>query len=458
MYIARPTRAARTLARRIAMTSPLLVSAAIAACSDDTNQPSSPSSPSVLEYAGPGIPFPPNRRTLDDEYSDIAASVPGFGGLFKDPNSEQFIAYLSDSTRAPAARGALATFFAGKGLPSNTSVTFIRGRFDYRDLATWRKQIDRFDWSIVTSSDVDEANNRVVITVRDAGAQRRLTSGFSTLGIPAEAVVVEVMGETVRQATLQQTIRPMVGGVQVKAVPSADGIGECTLGFVARREFPGVGIEVNGERFITTAGHCSGTLGFNGGNVIGQPRQINRVGYLFSNPDKFGSSFDSSCPVTTPDCRRSDIALYKLDNNIDTLSTFGSYALLSGSTVIGSAAYNGKQQGFAPGQTIRMIGRSSNLKAGTVINTCINLPSAGDTLLCQFTGSYTCQGGDSGAPVWRYNAGGTWILGSHWGRRTNGECVFSNWMDAVNELAYDIQTKTGIIWFPTFTSGPANFF
>ena len=72
------------------------------------------------------------------------------------------------------------------------------------------------------------------------------------------------------------------------------------------------------------------------------------------------------------------------------------------------------------GMDVFLVGRTSGLTAGEVDGTCVHYQDPDDSsriLVCQDTGTYESDSGDSGAPVFSIQ-GGTSVLmaGIHWAR------------------------------------------
>lgn len=416
--------------------------------------------------------------TLDEQFIALAEQVPGFGGLYNDPETGRVVVHLTDLAQAATARDVVSAFLMGVSpvplagtsfappavLTARTrkpEITFVKGEYDFRDLMTWRRQIEGAFEDLMTRSDVDEVKNRVALGVFDEAARSTVAGGLQSLGIPPEAILLEVVPPAIDDS-LQGYARPVRGGLQVKALPWAPGSGECSLGYVALREYPGQVYDFSGPRYVITAAHCTSAFGVNNGDVIGQPTQADRIGVEYSDPPLTSNSTDSACPSSANECRRSDAALFLLDDNSSSTSTFNGVATASGLTLTGTAYYAGKQQGFAANQRVAKIGRTTGQTSGQITSTCSNIWFSSPYnrwMVCQMEATYSSQGGDSGAPVWYTDlSGNRWITGIHVGR-TGGtnRAIFSMWMDAYSEIANDVLARTGVQWMPALTTGPANF-
>jgi hypothetical protein len=401
--------------------------------------------------------------TLDEEYAALAAQVPGFGGMFEDPATGHLVVYLQDPGKSEIARLAVRDFLARVD-PARTAifprtdgrprqVTFRKGDYDFRDLARWRRLVDEQEGDVLTMSDIDEARNRVLVGVIDEKAGERIGGRLKDLGVPAAAVTVRVIPPVVTE-NLQGFARPVRGGLQIES-----GGGICSLGFVALREYPSQIYDFNGSRYVMTNSHCTSSFGVVLGDSIGQPTLANPIGVEISDPPFNNNASDSACPSASNICRRSDAALFVLDDNSSATSTFNGVATASGLTLTGTTFYAGKQQGFAPNQRVAKIGRTTGQTSGTVTNTCVNVSISGRVMVCQMYATYASSGGDSGSPVWYTDLNGNrWIMGIHWGRdNLQDRAIFSLWLDAYSEIANDVLARTGQQWMPALTTGPANF-
>lgn len=441
------------LTHRFAPPVAVLMTAGMIVGCDELHPPLAP-----LTEARPPLQFglQSMSATLDDDFVGLAEQVSGFGGLFLHPQTGAVIVYLQDLGRIPEARLAI-TRYLGQNGARNVELFFKQADFDFGALATWRRRIDAAELPFLTMSDVDEAQNRILVGVNHPAAVTLLTEMLDAWGIPPAALVIRVLQPV--SLDLQAMRRPMVGGVQVKALPRPPGEGECTLGFVAVREYPGGYYDFGGPRYIMTNSHCTTTFGTDNNDIIGQPDLNQAVGVEYSDPPLVSNAQDPACPSSFNVCRRSDAALFELIDNSNSFSTFEGVATATGLTYTGRVLYDGKQQGFAANLPVRKIGRSSGETSGHITNTCVTVPIQGRQMVCQMYATYWSRPGDSGSPVWFRDVNGKrWIVGIHWGRnRDLNVAVFSMWMDAVSEIGNDILAQSGQQWWPALTIGPANF-
>ena len=171
-------------------------------------------------------------RSVDEVFSDIEAAVPGFGGLFKDEQG-QLTVYLSGAADITEVRAGIAA-----NLPEVnskvSSIRILRGDYSFSELVAWRARA-RSVHSIpgVSLTDVDEASNRVRIGIETEDARGEVEEALANLGIPPGAVKIDVTGGFSQVATVQDMIRPVVGGIQVTFDCDTQSCFVCTDGFLA---------------------------------------------------------------------------------------------------------------------------------------------------------------------------------------------------------------------------------
>jgi hypothetical protein len=124
----------------------------------------------------------------DDDYVEIARRVPGFAGWWLDGTTA--VVMLVDTTQHPAAVRALEA--AMRAAPVR-SIRVQQAAFDFIQLRDWKRRVPIDTVIHVTMVDANERQNRVVVGVADSiyldPARRRLLA----LGIPAEALILEVI-------------------------------------------------------------------------------------------------------------------------------------------------------------------------------------------------------------------------------------------------------------------------
>jgi hypothetical protein len=402
---------------------PLIAGAIVLAssCSDDSTQPTPPTD--QVDPAKVAL----QQGSPDDPVS-LARSVPGFGGFFVDEQGTPTV-YLKDAGQRGAAEKALTPWFSARGRGVAT-MRVRKADFDWAELDRWFTQASAEALSLpgVVFTDADEAGNRLRIGVEHAAAAGQVRSVLARLGIPAAAATVEVT-EPIRQlATLQGSVRPVVGGVQINFPGFL-----CSVGFNASR---------GGVRGFVTASHCTNTQGGVENTPYWQPLQSVNPTQIATESADPAYTTGGSCPSGRR-CRRSDASFARYINS--TQNTLGGIARTSSTnrrnlTIAGSwtITSDATSQNFTIGETVNKVGRTTGWSQGPVTGTCVNVNVSGSnvTQLCQTAVSATVGGGDSGSDVFTITSGTNVRLdGVLWGGSSNGkQFIFSPLANVTGEL------------------------
>ena len=107
-------------------------------------------------------------------------------------------------------------------------------------------------WTVagVSSLDADEVANKVTVGVEDEAAAKRVQAELAALGLPADALTVDVVPSFSEESDLDRYNRPLVGGLGINRWGGSTW--SCTYGFNALR------YGVSG--FLTNA-HCTSVQG-----------------------------------------------------------------------------------------------------------------------------------------------------------------------------------------------------
>lgn len=398
----------------------LLATSIASACTDPsgTDVPLTPTSavlsPPVVQ---PGI------WTLDDEFEQLALRAPGFGGLFVD-SLGRVTAYVKggnvDGVRQEVAH-ALERNLPTMGVPASAIRTLPAG-YDFLELRGWYRHLSPVvALPSVVQTDIDDRRNRIAIGVVPDGDTSQVRAVLRSGGIPDEVAVLETVPRTVFASTLQDVVRPTVGGLRIRAN------GLCTLSFNAHRVvWNGWGFDLDTSvRYFVTASHCTNVRGQVDGVTAGQPDAGHPIGVEIADPPFFTSSQNSQCPAGRL-CRYSDAALFEYNGS--TQMTFASIAKTGSGyrniTIVG--AYTLSTIDPCPwcilvGYTVlRKVGATTGTTTGTVWSTCVDLKQydqgidTGQTALCQVQVGFQSAGGDSGAPVLDSGSGSN-LIGIYWG-------------------------------------------
>jgi len=350
-------------------------------------------------------------RTIDDEFADLATTIPGFGGMYIDENGVLNVFVTNPPAAVPnePIEAILTKLGEGPRAQSLAASKLIRkGDYDYRQLRDWFVTLNAVGDHAITFRDIDEKVNRIVLGAADETQIARIQGLIAPLSIPSGAVKLVVKKAVTPTTSLQDYYRPIIGGFQI-GFPTGN---LCTLGFTAFLQY-WWGVDSSRAYFVTNS-HCTGsTPGPGGFGVVtgiqaGQPTLPSGgevMGTEVADPALFTNAEDPvNCPVGAH-CRWSDAALFhiepvpggfwhatvELPNPGITLAD--SYGIAEVSTdpfsspLVGTAVFK--------------VGRTTGWSWGSVDCTCFtaleNITNV--TLLCQSSAPYTSAGGDSGSPV-----------------------------------------------------------
>lgn len=380
------------------------------------------------DAALPGAPTGPRVSRLSaPSQSDVARTVPGFGGYYIDPQLGP-TAYLTTGSQRADVEHALSGFLAQRGL-TTANLTVLPGAFTYAQLETWYKMARPAVFTVpgFVLGDVDEGRNRIRIGVSDPGAVAAVRAAFTLLGVPSEAVIVEVRPSITTMATLRDRVRPLQGGLQINFFATDAGTPGpsflCTLGF---------NVDIDGVKSFITNSHCSNV---EGGTTLptdyyqslrsdGAPSFI---GTEADDPDWTLFVDNSECPAPFA-CRYSDAA--RVQYAPDAEVALGLIAEVPGvsslddttHTILGSYVIGYERLDPIQGEIVNKIGRTTGRTAGVTTGTCVDVLALGTThvRLCQATVSALVDGGDSGSPVFSYDGNIViTLLGILWGGSTD---------------------------------------
>jgi len=395
-----------------------------------------------------------HSRGIEDVFLKIEQTVPGFGGFFTDSDGNVNV-YVRDPVYRAAALAAVTAWLQLhtdrlQGIKP-AGVIARAGQFVFSELVAWQGQM--FDNAVEADEiglvDADESRNRVRILVKTNSGLARVAQLASRLGIPQNALVVEVAEVDVRMTTADvrtSTFRPMPGGVQIRRPLDQFNSEVCTQGFAVR---------VNGvERFLT-ASHCTGN--FTGGAINqswSNPTDPgNTFGYIVLNP----AWTTTGCGPGASYCRETDAALGAYfsgvngDFKVAETSSIGTGSG-SGNTTVGNywsvADWRGDYRQM--GDTVYKTGRTSGTTKGPVVSTCTFTtpdPVYHAAIYCAHIARMNDQPGDSGAPVYYLRV----PLAPDW-RYPEGLAFGSAFIDGQIHMLYNswdqLQTDLGVLLDP----------
>jgi hypothetical protein len=426
----------------------VFVAALLVASCDRNPVAGSASAPSPAGRSTSSLAVAHSTRTLDDEYAALADEVPGFGGLFYD-GSRRLTVYMKDPSTFEQSKARLSAFLIRQngGSPAASTKTAVdiagarvlAGTYDFRELLTlYRNRIlpRIVDMPGLSTTDIDETINRIVIGVTNRSLIGPAVARIASLDLPAGVVIVNEQTPARSDSYLKDSLRPVPGGAYI----TVNDVKDCTLGYNLVNL---IGDTIATARYLVTASHCSST------RSSVDYSQAKQFGAFFAtetgDPPYFFHSANPDCP-TGYSCRNSDASLFQYyDTTI--APNHGKVALpANGDSSFTSFATITSVQSPSVGYAVNMIGSWTGRTSGTVAHTCTNIYSITGypnvAMLCQARGTYVSTGGDSGAPVITLFGDNTaWATGVHWGSTVIGGVtygVFSPMYAVLDEFFYGV--------------------
>ena len=283
-------------------------------------------------------------------------------------------------------------------------------------------------------ADNDERIDKVVVGIEHMGAARAVEQAFERLGIAKADYEIEMTEPIHFAATLRDSFRPVIAGVQIHFTRYV-----CTIGFNAN---------FGTTRAFITNSHCTATQGGTEGTVYYQPSSSTSevIATEVADPAYVKGG---SCPKGKK-CRWSDASRA---NYSSTQSALGRIARTTGfnngSLTVDAAnptfSVTGEDDvttNFAVGTVVNKVGRTTGWTRGSVTRSCVDTGVSGSTVMlyCQtfvtgLDGAIAVGGGDSGSGVWSESGGGARIVGLLWGGNSSGtQFVFSPLASVKREL------------------------
>lgn len=365
------------------------------------------------------------RKTLDDYLASLEDSIPGFGGWYIGEAGELHI-FLVDTTTFGRARAFLAQHPMNRGRDA-TRMRVHRAEYPIGHLKRWRDEIKGAVFAVpgAHTLDLDEGRNRITVEVVDEAARVELLT--RALGWPVRSGALNVIVSPRPQvtATLNDYVRPLVGGTYIESSDGSILFGGCTLGLVVK-DTTGVHWPA-AKRYVLTNSHCTKTY-----FTVDSPAYTYQNSYLsgaigFEAADPASYTGGSSGCPTGFQCRYSDAALIELYDSTATVgyiarTTYSS--LTNGSLTIDTFPndkFSLKAAGWpidpwthiaGIGNPIEKVGRTTGWTAGTISATCTDIApspfpiSPPGFFFCQYKSTAYAHGGDSGSPVF-YATGNT---------------------------------------------------
>jgi len=340
-------------------------------------------------------------------FDAIANEVTSFAGAIIDPASEgrDMIVYVADPADSERAVASLRAHLPRqRRAPDRVAVRVVA--HSYRTLSDWRDSLFARSAASLFSLDLDEANNRIRLGVRDEHGLAAVAKNARELGVPDVALQVVLAPTGELRTTLQDSVRPVKGGLEFTWTSGT----ACSVG-------------INGEwsysssyRGFLTASHCSRsymkldistTSYYQDWHVTASKL----VGTEWDDPLYFTGGI---CP-TGDRCRYSDAMFVKYGTSstsgLGTISrtTSRSYAAAGSITISGQFTLAGDWPYSMLNEELQKMGRTSGWTYGWTTATCVDhmIPHLGKDywILCSDDGDIWSEGGDSGSPIFKWYGG-----------------------------------------------------
>ncbi len=344
--------------------------------------------------------------TLDEQLLEVAKQDPAFGGMFFEEDGrltmyveQGVLESTSGFERLAGMSLSLESTFQDNPLmeaAATQRVNVLPAQYSFIDLYGWSEAMKSSVLALpgVVSTDIAEDRNRLRIGIEEPHIADRVREHLDSLGVPAEAVLIDVSPRIRRLSTLRDKFRPLMGGIQVNFSYVA-----CTLGFVAVR------VGVTG---MVTNSHCTNVQGGGSGTSFHQPviwGSKNRIALETVDPKYFTGG---ACPAGMR-CRYSDSAFARISHpsgpSVSTArGTIARPRALNSATVTdGSFRITSETRVPMLNETLNKVGRTTGWSQGKVIATCVDTGVSGTDIvqLCQDWVDANVDSGDSGSPVFR---------------------------------------------------------
>lgn len=151
----------------------------------------------TFTVSGPDPALPvPVHQTIDEIYAQMARDNPGFAGLYVDQDRETLhilVKTSASSAQTAAVERAVRSHLARSGWQLD-KFTIDPAQYDFAELKAWH---ERMTLAVLATpglvfTDIDVVKNRLRIGVETAEGQELLEQRLAHLGIPREAVEIEI--------------------------------------------------------------------------------------------------------------------------------------------------------------------------------------------------------------------------------------------------------------------------
>jgi hypothetical protein len=315
-------------------------------------------------------------------------------------------------------------------------------------------------------ADIDEVQNRLHFGVATPGAQGGVLTVVARCKIPPQAVIVDVVPRVQMLSgglneTVQDSVRPLKGGIKITFNPLHAAGPPCTMGIIGRT---GEGL------FFITAAHCSRERYDHDTASYWQPTLGNPpdfVGTETLDPPYFTYP-EMGCPAGQR-CRMSDANMTRLPSNatgevgVIARTLDPSHWLYPGSLEIDQnhprfyITAVDTSPGPVVGDSVCKTGQTSGTTCGIIQRSCVAITSGNVTMICQMDVDMYSDHGDSGSPIYHwtpyFNDSTVTLAGILWGGMDAYHTWYSQW-DWVDWELFRIIDTAVVTAFPPVPVDP----
>ena len=348
----------------------------------------------------------PDLLTLDEQLLAVAQQDPAFGGMFFNEEGrltmyvqQSVLESTSGFERLAGMSLSVESTFRNNPLveaAATQRMNVLPAQYSFIDLYGWSEAMKSSVLAIpgVVSTDIAEDKNRLRVGIEEPPVADQVREHLTSLGVPPEAVLIEVTARIGRLSTLRDKFRPVMGGIQVNFSYYA-----CTLGFVAVR------VGITG---MVTNSHCTAVQGGGSGISFHQPviwGSKNRIALETVDPKYFRGG---ACPSGMR-CRYSDSAFARIAHpsgpSVTTARGMIARPARLNSVTLSTGRFRITSETRVPmlNEMVNKVGRTTGWSQGKVIGTCVDTGVSGTDIvqLCQDWVDANVDAGDSGSPVFR---------------------------------------------------------
>lgn len=179
----------------------------------------------LVSPVGNSMAWSQDGASIDDMFMQIGATVPSFGGMYVNPDTNTMYVYM-----VPGQSGDLSDLEAamnnvlGSDMPQEQNLVSLQGQYTFVQLKTWQAYLDPevLVMTGVVSTGIDHSTNRLEIGVANSQVASAVSSEVLNMGVPVQAVNIVIEEQPEQESnracvSVQSHCRPVVGGLQIHA-------------------------------------------------------------------------------------------------------------------------------------------------------------------------------------------------------------------------------------------------